>query len=137
MGTSLDEATTDKLGRRSGPRRKYAVAEKRQMVEETLVVGASVPVVAQRHGVNANLLSVWRRLYKRGLLREGDGPSAALLPVKVSTPTLLPTHRAEPAKVRKADPPMIEIEFANGARLRVRQLTQPLLRELVALLSAR
>lgn len=137
MGTSLEETTTDKLGRRSGPRRKYTVAEKRRMVEDTLVVGASVPVVAQHHGVNANLLSVWRRLYKRGLLREGGVPSAALLPVKVSTPTLLPTQRAEPAKISKPDPPMIEIEFANGARLRVRHITQPLLRELVALLSAR
>ena len=137
MGTSLEGTTTDKLGRRSGPRRKYTVAEKRRMVEDTLVVGASVPVIAQLHGVNANLLSVWRRLYKRGLLREGGVTSAALLPVKVSTPTLLPTQRAEPAKIPKADPPMIEIEFANGARLRVRHITQPLLRELVALLSAR
>jgi transposase len=137
MGTSLEETTTDKLGRRSGPRRKYTVAEKRQMVEDTLVVGASVPVVAQRHGVNANLLSVWRRLYKRGLLREGGVLSAALLPVKVSTPTLLPTQRAGPAKIPKPGPPMIEIEFPNGACLRVRHITQPLLRELVALLSAR
>jgi hypothetical protein len=41
---------TDKLGRRSGPRRKYSVAEKRSMVEETRQPGASVPEVAQRHG---------------------------------------------------------------------------------------
>jgi transposase-like protein len=61
MGTSVDRVLTDKLGRRSGPRRKYSVAEKRLMVEETRQPGASVPEVAQRHGVNANLLSVWRR----------------------------------------------------------------------------
>jgi transposase len=70
MGTSVEAGMTDKLGRRSGPRRKYTIAEKRAMVEETHVRGASVPEVALRHGVNANLLSVWRRLYRQGTLVE-------------------------------------------------------------------
>ena len=48
MGTSADTVMTDKLGRRSGPRRRYAMAEKRSMVEETQLHGASVPEVAQR-----------------------------------------------------------------------------------------
>lgn len=39
MGIS-GEAMTDKLGRRSGPRRKYSIQEKRAMVEETHVRGA-------------------------------------------------------------------------------------------------
>ncbi len=96
MGTSLEAVMTDKLGRRSGPRRKYTVAEKCSMVEETQVHGASVPEVALRHGVNANLLSVWRRQYQQGLLRERSQgePSAELLPVKMATPTVLPTARA-------------------------------------------
>src|ERR1700735_68293 len=96
MGTSAEAVKTDKLGRRSGPRRKYTVDEKRSMVEESQVRGASVPEVAQRHGVNANLLSVWRRQYQQGVLREpspGD-QRADLLPVKVGTPTLMPTERA-------------------------------------------
>jgi transposase-like protein len=58
---------TDKLGRRSGPQRKYTVDEKRSMVEETQVRGASVPEVAQRHRVNADRLSVWRRLFRRAI----------------------------------------------------------------------
>jgi hypothetical protein len=37
MGASLEAVTTDKLGRRSGPRRKYTIAEKCAMVEETHV----------------------------------------------------------------------------------------------------
>lgn len=41
---------TDKLGRRSSPRRKYTIAEKRAMVEETQLRGASVPEVARQHG---------------------------------------------------------------------------------------
>jgi hypothetical protein len=47
---------TDRLGRRSGPRRKYTIAGKRSMGEETRAHGASVPDVALRHGANANLL---------------------------------------------------------------------------------
>jgi transposase-like protein len=42
MGTSPERVMTDKLGCRSGPRRKYSIAEKRSMVEETRQPGASV-----------------------------------------------------------------------------------------------
>ena len=38
------------------PRRLRTIAEERCIVEETLEPGASVPVVAQAHDVNANLL---------------------------------------------------------------------------------
>src|SRR5579871_6368598 len=116
MGTSLEAVMTDKLGRRSGPRRRYTIADKRSMVEETQVHGASVPEVALRHGVNANLLSVWRRLYQRGQLCEPNAaaPRAQLLPVKVGTPTLLPTRRSTPSKVlAEAVRPHAEIEFAG------------------------
>jgi transposase-like protein len=33
-----------------------------------LARGASVPVVARKYDLNANLLFGWRRLYKQGLL---------------------------------------------------------------------
>jgi transposase len=131
---------TDKLGRRSGPRRKYTVEEKRAMVEATQLRGASVPEVAQRHGVNANLLSVWRRLYRRGLLRsETRSDAAALLPVEVSTPTMLPTERARAPRSSKRDSAVsVEVEFAGGQRLRIHgAVDRPLLRELIAALSSR
>ena len=35
---------------------------------ESLQPGASVPEVARRHGANANLVFVWRRLHEQGLL---------------------------------------------------------------------
>ena len=93
MGASAEVVMTDKLGRRSGPRRQYSIAEKCSMVEETHVPGASVPEVALRHGVNANLLSVWRRLHQEGRLIAGaTSKQSTLLPVKVRTPTLLPTE---------------------------------------------
>jgi transposase len=44
-------------------RRSWADEEKRRIVEETLLPGASVAAVAQRHDLNANLLfSVTRQL---------------------------------------------------------------------------
>ena len=42
-------------------RRSWAADEKRRIVEETLLPGASVAAVAQRHDINANLLFSWRR----------------------------------------------------------------------------
>ena len=141
MGTSLEAAMTDKLGRRSGPRRKYTIAEKRAMVEETQLRGASVPEVAQRHGVNANLLSVWRRLYREGLLKEEQPqvPGGALLPVKVSTPTVMPTERASsPKRVRSEPSTYLEVEFVGGARLRIGgALDRQLLKDLISVLTAR
>ena len=43
-------------------RRRWSAAEKMRMVEESLEPGASVSLVARRHGVNPNQLFTWRRL---------------------------------------------------------------------------
>jgi transposase len=121
MDTSGEMVRTDKLGRRLGPRRKYTIAEKRAIVEETRRRGASVAEVAQRHGVNANLLFGWRRLYQQGVLREeSSAKPVALLPVKVTTPTLLPTERETARMPAHKAGGSIEIEFAGGQRLRIR-----------------
>ena len=42
-------------------RRSWAVEEKRRIVEERLLPGASVATVARRHDNNASLLFSWRR----------------------------------------------------------------------------
>ena len=45
-------------------KRKYrSKEERRRIVEETLEPGASVAVIARSHGVNANQVFGWRRLY--------------------------------------------------------------------------
>lgn len=139
MGTSDEGVMTDKLGRRSGPRRKYTLAEKRAMVEQTLRRGASVPEVAQRNGVNANLLSVWRRLYQQGSLVAPSAVSAPLLPVTVDTPTVLPTQRAIPAKPHDAIAEVhVEVQFVSGQRLALRgPLERGVLKELIDALSSR
>ncbi len=118
MDTSAEEkVTTDALGRRTSPRQQHSIAEKRRIVEETHMRGASVATVARRHGVNANQVFAWRQLYRRGLLTEGAAAAGPpLLPVKISTATVLPTERAAraPIKVERAERASIEVKLANG-----------------------
>lgn len=50
--------------------RRYRSAKERcQIVEEGLVSGVSVAAVARAHGLNANLVFHWRKLYHVGILR--------------------------------------------------------------------
>ena len=65
-------------------RRWRSVAEKRRIVELTLVPGASVALVARDHGVNANQVFKWRREFERGKLSEPVSASGSLLPVVLS-----------------------------------------------------
>jgi len=65
------------------PKRRYLELEqKRRIVEETLVEGASVAQIARAHGVNANLVFNWRKLYGAGQLCGRGGNK--LLPVRVT-----------------------------------------------------
>ena len=59
------------------PRQRRSIAEKRRIVEETWVRGASVARVARAHGINANQVFGWRRLYRAGRL--GERKPAALI----------------------------------------------------------
>jgi transposase len=110
----------DSLGRRTGPRRQHTVEEKLRIVQETHVRGASVATVARRHNVNPNQVFAWRQLYRRGLLDpKAARESPPMLPVKVSTPTLVPSERAQPAEPGdrgrlKRSSRLIEIKLCNG-----------------------
>jgi len=70
------------LGRE--PRRRRSVVERRRVVEETFEAGASVARVALRHGVNANQVFQWRRLYRDGKLGAAPQGAMKLLPVIVA-----------------------------------------------------
>ncbi len=93
------------------------VEEKRRIVEETLRDGASVSSVARAHGVNANQVFQWRRLYRDGLLDvAAGGREMRLLPVAVSDEgqeERLPESLDEPVE---AGPSVgtIELAFAWG-----------------------
>jgi transposase len=57
--------------------------ERRRIVEETLEPGASVALIARCHGVNANQVFHWRKLYREGRL-ELEPAAAPLLPVRIT-----------------------------------------------------
>lgn len=90
-------------------RRSYSTAFKRRVVVETLEPGASVAAVARRHGLNANMMFLWR-----GDPRFGPGRApATFLPVEVK-PAEVPAT-SEPLDACGAG--QIEIALATGHRL--------------------
>src|SRR3984957_8772980 len=65
-------------------RRMRSKLERRQVVEETMRPGApSVAVIARAHGVNANQVFNWRKLYHAGRLND-KVQASELLPVRTS-----------------------------------------------------
>jgi transposase len=72
----------------SGKRRYWSVEEKRRIVEETLSSSGSVASLAREHGLNANQLFYWRKLYHAGPLElstyVGSSSDVRLLPVTVA-----------------------------------------------------
>ena len=102
-------------------RRQRSIAEKRRIVEETLAEGASVACVARAHGVNANQVFQWRRLYHAGRLG-GTAPALKLLPVTVEASTASPA--AQPPTAPAAG--TIHIKLAH-AQIRIEGSADPLL----------
>lgn len=144
VDTSTEQSAVTGSGSRQVRRRKqWSVQEKLQIVRETLQSGSSVPIIARRHGVNANQIFTWRREYRRGKLLERGVESAherktpALLPVQIH----VPMKAAAPQEARAApvslpsQPERVEIEFPSGTRLRIwgglgTERLQAILREL-------
>jgi len=102
-----------------GPRRRRSKLERRRIVEETLLPCASVARVARTHGVNANQIFHWRRLYSQGTLDDNPGRDL-LLPVHISDaassvdpapPQANRPHRAAPGAVHpKLDRGQLRLE---------------------------
>src|SRR5271156_3648802 len=101
------------LNPKSGSRRRFwSSDEKRRMVAESLAPDASVSKVAQRHGVNANLLFTWRR-QQAGAAANGDAEPVKLVPVTVAAaeaPTAAPVATPEPIG-------RMEIVLSGGERI--------------------
>ncbi len=138
-------ASADPRERTKRARRTWPDDEKQRMVAEALSPGASVAAIARRHGINANLLFNWvRSARKLSLAAASSWPASAApifsgdfiqLGVVADNPGIGPallagTEPGEPAKLSsgqqpataaeaKTRPGLIEIELANGTRLRV------------------
>ena len=93
-------------------RRRRSAEERRLIVEEALEVGASVARVARKHGVNANQVFAWKRLYESGRLGT-PARGMTLLPVRVVEE---PAPAKEPAvEIPSSRPGMIRIELPGRA----------------------
>jgi transposase len=96
--------------------------ERRRVVEETLKPGASVAVIARAHGVNANQVFHWRKLYREGRL---DVAPTQLVPVRINEVVDVRAHdgliRIEVGRVRihiegSIDPTALRIIMEHAAR---------------------
>ena len=91
-------------------RRFWSSDDKRRMIAESLKPGASVAMVAQRYGVNANLLFTWRR--QEAAAANGAEPMK-LVPVAVAeaeTPNAASVAAPEPIG-------RMEIVLSGGERI--------------------
>ena len=82
--TGMDDSIGTSTAPTGAKKRFRSLEERRQIVEEALQPGVSVSAVARAHGVNANLLFHWRKLYQAGLLSApAEQGEVRLLPVRV------------------------------------------------------
>lgn len=97
------------VGTGKAKNRRRTIKERRDIVEETLVPGASVARVARKHDVNANQVFYWRRVFREGRLGISSNPQ--LLPVRVEA-----DRTTEPVKsvVPRLAPGTMEIAFSRG-----------------------
>jgi transposase len=108
---------TDVDAARRGRRRRPA-SEKLQIVRLTMEPGASVAEIARAHGVNANQVFKWRRLYERGQLVDGASRATALLPVTISA-DLAPEPADMSSAVHVPSGGAIHIEFVGRANISI------------------
>jgi len=92
-------------------RRRWSAAEKERLVSASLAPSASVSAVARDAGIHPSQLHGWRRQ----LLRRSQ-PASSFAAVRIAAepaPTSLPAHG------------LIEVEFANGSRMRITGAVDP------------
>jgi transposase len=114
-------ADADQASTAIGKRRRWTSSEKREIVEQSLMPGSSVPAVATRYGVSASQVYRWIRLHRQAAAAGSSVP--ALLPVTLIDPN--PAQRKGALRVSSA--PLsgtIQLEVGN-ANLRVHGAADP------------
>ena len=98
-------------------RGRWTAAQRAERVAESLVAGATVQSVAERHGIRAALLSSWRRKARAKSTSRADKSTTQFAAVRVEA----------------AADGMIEIDLANGC-VRIRGVVSGgMLREVMSL----
>ena len=92
-------------------RRRWSAAEKGRLVAASLEPSASVSAVAREAGIHPSQLYGWRRQ----LLRRSQ-PTASFAAVRIA---------AEPGPTEAPARGLIEVEFANGSRMRITGAIDP------------
>lgn len=110
------------IGRRV--RKRRSVAEKLAIVQQTIEPGASVAEIARTHGVNANQIFKWRRLFEKGQLSDAGARSTASLPVTISADV---EPADEVADVQTPSGGTIHIELSGRAMISVESGADPTL----------
>ena len=155
-------------GRRS--RRSWSDEEKRRIVAEAVLPGASVADIARRHGVNANLVFNWRKLARAALSAaephalavssqanaslaaaehcefipigvigrpEDEEPALGVIPSSTVVGGTSSRRETLPRPGMDERPGVIEIDLADGVRLRVDAfVNERALRRVLAVLKA-
>jgi transposase len=100
---------------------RRTVAEKRRIVELTLLPGASVARVAQAEGVNSHQVFQWRRAYRAGKLIEFREDASTLLPVVLAATDSTVQAQRERAVIAEAEiaAGAIHIEFPGRVSITV------------------
>ena len=96
-------------------RRRWTLAEKLLIVEESLAADTAVVEVARRHDLHPNLLHLWRRQARSGAVAPVVQPSDA----RADDLRFAPVAIASDERAVAARSGMIEIELASGTRLRI------------------
>ena len=104
-------------------RRRWTSAEKARIVEESLTAEASVVEVARRHDIHPNLLHLWRRQARLA----GGSPAGRRSDVPAGGVAFAAVALAPDERVLPAPPGLIEIELADGVRLKISGPVDPAL----------
>lgn len=110
-------------GRGLEERIRRSKEERRRIVEATIGTGVSVAWVARAHGVNANQVYAWRRLYEKGLLGASIN-HAALVPVRLTDAVPAALISVHSTAARRAPSGAIQIDFAK-ARVHIEGSPEP------------
>jgi transposase len=144
VDTKVDKTLSERRTGAAYKRPNFPVEFKRQLVERSFEVGASVAVIARENEINANLLFKWRRQYLAGAYGPLSLPERAnltpanempLLPVEVINEAAALVASEPISKVMQPSESCCEVEF-DRARLHIRGDVSPaMLRLLIRELS--